>query len=347
MIVSRAPVRITLGGGGTDLPSYYSKYGGFLIAAAIDKYCSVVVSQRFDDRVRLAYSDTETVTDLNQIKHNIFRTALQVQKIDKKIELHSFADVPANSGLGASSSFTVALLNALHAYKKENISHGQLAEEACQIEIAWLGQPIGKQDQYMAAYGGLTCLTFERSGEVIVEPLNISHETLMELEDQLLIFFTGRERKASDVLIEQDRRSRQDDAAMLNNLHRVKEIGLQTRRCLEAGDLDTLGELFHDHWENKKRRSYNMTDPFIDECYEAGLRHGALGGKLVGAGGGGFLMFVCHNGERRKLHGAMGRLGLAWQPFHFEFNGARIIMNTMGYTHASHTQAHKLLVKSH
>ena len=252
-----------------------------------------------------------------------------------------------SSGLGASSSFTVALLNALHAYKKESVSHRQLAEEACHIELDLLGEPIGRQDQYMAAYGGLTCLTFERSGEVIVEPLHISHETLIELEDQLLIFYTGRERKASDLLIEQDSKSRQDDAAMLNNLHRVKEIGQQTRRCLEAGDLDALGELFHTHWENKKKRSQIMTDPFIDECYEQGRRSGALGGKLIGAGGGGFLMFVCRSGDRRKLIGAMGSLGLAWQPFRFEFNGARVIMNTLGYTHAANTLAHKKPVKSH
>jgi D-glycero-alpha-D-manno-heptose-7-phosphate kinase len=347
MIVSRTPVRITLGGGGTDLPSYYSKHGGFLIAASINKYCTVVATQRFDNKIRLAYSNTETVTDSSQIKHNIFRVALQTHKIDQRIELHSLADVPANSGLGASSSFTVALLNALHAYKKDSVSHRQLAEEACRIEIDQLGEPIGKQDQYMASYGGLTCLTFEKSGEVIVEPLNIAHETLMDLEEQLLIFFTGRERKASDVLTEQDSRSREGDTEMLNNLHRVKEIGLQTRRCLEAGNLDTLGELFHTHWENKKKRSQIMTDSFIDESYEEGRRSGALGGKLVGAGGGGFLVFVCRNGDRRKLIDAMGRLGLAWQPFRFEFNGARVIMNTVDYTHSANHLAHQLPVKSH
>ena len=345
MIVSRAPVRITLGGGGTDLPSYYTRHGGFLIAAAIDKYCSVVATRRFDNKVRLAYSDTETVTDISRIKHNIFRTALEIHKIDSRIELHSVADVPANSGLGASSSFTVALLNALYAYKRENSTHKLLAEEACHIEIDMLGQPVGKQDQYMAAYGGLTCLTFEKGGEVIVEPLNVSNETLMELEDQLLIFYTGKERKASDFLIEQDTKSREDDADMLNNLHRVKEIGLETRKCLEAGDLNTLGELFHVHWENKKKRSKKMSDPFIDECYEGGCKQGALGGKLVGAGGGGFLMFVCHNGDRRRLIGAMERMGLRWEPFHFEFNGARITMNTIGYSHKSYLIDRRIAVR--
>jgi D-glycero-alpha-D-manno-heptose-7-phosphate kinase len=345
MIVSRAPVRITLGGGGTDLRSYYSKYGGFLIAAAIDKYCSVVATRRFDNKVRLAYSDTETVTDIGQIKHRIFRTALEIHRIDSKIELHSLADVPANSGLGASSSFTVALLNALHAYKRENSTHKLLAEEACYIEIDKLGEPIGKQDQYMAAYGGLTCLTFEKGGGVIVEPLDISNETLMELEDQLLIFFTGKERKAADLLVEQDRKSREDDVDMLNNLHRVKEIGLETRRCLEAGDLDRLGELFHVHWETKKRRSKNMSDPFIDECYEEGCKHGVLGGKLVGAGGGGFLMFVCHNGDRRSLISAMHKMGLRWEPFHFEFNGARITMNTIGYSHDTYRLDRRIAVR--
>ena len=295
----------------------------------------MVATRRFDNKVRLAYSDTETVTDIHQIKHNIFRTALEVHKIDSRIELHSLADVPANSGLGASSSFTVALVNALHAYKKENPSHRQLAEEACHIEIDILGEPIGKQDQYMAAFGGLTCLTFEKDGGVVVEPLNISHETLMELEDQLIIFYTGIERKASDLLIEQDSKSLEGDAGMLNNLHTVKEIGFDTRKCLEAGDLNRLGELFHVHWEHKKRRSKNMTDPFIDECYEQGCKHGALGGKLIGAGGGGFLMFVCRNGDRRRLIGSMRKMGLKWEPFHFEFNGARVIMNTIGYSHSA------------
>lgn len=345
MIVSRAPVRITLGGGGTDLPSYYTKHGGFLIAAAIDKYCSVVASRRFDNKVRLAYSKTETVTDISQIRHTIFRTALEMHSIYRKIELHSFADVPANSGLGASSSFTVALLNALYAYKRENSTHKLLAEEACHVEIDKLSQPIGKQDQYMAAYGGLTCLTFEKGGGVIVEPLGVSNETLMELEEQLLIFFTGKERKASDFLIEQDRKSREDDADMLNNLHRVKEIGLETRKCLEAGDLGRLGELFHVHWENKKKRSKNMSDPFIDECYEEGRHAGALGGKLVGAGGGGFLTFICHNGDRRRLINAMERMGLTWHPFHFEFNGARIIMNTIGYQHNSYLIDRRIAVR--
>lgn len=345
MIVSRAPVRITLGGGGTDLPSYYIKHGGFLIAAAIDKYCSVVASRRFDNKVRLAYSETETVTDISQIKHTIFRTALEEHKIDKEIELHSFADVPANSGLGASSSFTVALLNALYAYKRENSTHKMLAEKACHIEIEKLGQPIGKQDQYMAAYGGLTCLTFERGGGVIVEPLAVSSETLMELEEQLLLFYTGKERKASDFLVEQDTRSREDDTEMLYNLHLVKEIGLETKKCLEAGDLNMLGELFHVHWETKKKRSKNMSDPFIDECYEEGCRYGALGGKLVGAGGGGFLMFVCHNGDRRRLIRTMERMGLRWHPFHFEFNGARIIMNTMGHSHNSYLIDRRMAVR--
>jgi D-glycero-alpha-D-manno-heptose-7-phosphate kinase len=301
MILSRAPARITLGGGGTDLKSYYAKYGGFLIAGAIDKYCTILANRRFYDSIRLSYSQMEIRDSVNDIEHRIFRVALELVGIHKGIELHSTADIPASCGLGTSSSFTVALLNALHAYNRDFVTQKQLADEACHIEIELLGEPIGKQDQYMAAFGGLTCLTFDPSGDVLVEALRISSEALDQLESNILLFFTGKERSASEILSEQDEKCKQDDQEMTRNLHQIKEIGLETRRYLERGQTNMLGELLHDHWETKKKRSRKMSDPFVDECYEVARKNGAAGGKLIGAGGGGFFMFYCNNSDKPKV----------------------------------------------
>ncbi|MCX6003458.1 MAG: sugar kinase [Chloroflexi bacterium] len=328
MILSRAPTRITLGGGGTDLESYYSKYGGFLIAGAINKYCTILANRRFYESIRLSYSEMEVVDKIDEIQHRIFKAALRLMDITAGIELHSTADVPASSGLGSSSTFTVALLNALHTYKRDYVTQRQLAEEACKIEIGILGEPIGKQDQYMAAFGGLTCLTFEKNGDVLVEPLRISSDMLDQLENNLLLFFTGGERSASEILLDQDNKSKAEDAAMIQNLHKTKEIGLLTRKYLENGNVDIIGELFHEHWENKKKRSAGMSDPKIDECYDIALKNGAVGGKLIGAGGGGFLLFYCHNGCKPKLIGALQKAGLRWERFHFDRDGAKILVNT-------------------
>ena len=331
MILSWAPMRITLGGGGTDLESYYSKYGGFVIAAAIDKYCSILASTRFYDSMRLSYMQLETVDNIDDIRNTRFREALRFTGIKEAIELHSFADIPANTGLGSSSSFTVALLNALHTYKREFITQRQLAEEACHIEIDVLHEPIGKQDQYIAAFGEVTCLTFDKNGDVLVEPLRVSNETLDQLEGNLVLFFTRKERSASKILSEQDKKSKWDDSEMIQNLHQVKEIGLETKKYLEAGNVDMLGELFHTHWGIKKKRSQKISDPFIDECYETACKNGALGGKLVGAGGGGFLMFYCHNSDKPKLCQTMEKMGLRPVRMHFDFEGAKILVNMKRY----------------
>ena len=328
MILSRAPTRLTLGGGGTDLKSYYSKYGGFLIAGAIDKYCTILANRRFYDSIRLSYSQMEIKDNVADIEHRIFRAALGFLGIEKGIELHSTADIPANCGLGTSSTFTVALLNALHAYKRDFVTQKQLAEEACHIEIDILGEPIGKQDQYLAAFGGLTCLTFNQDGEVLVEPLQISREALDQLEGNILLFFTGKERSASEILSEQDTKSKQGNPEMAENLHQIKEIGLETRRYLEKGQVNMLGELLHVHWETKKKRSQKMSSPFIDECYELARKNGAAGGKLIGAGGGGFLMFYCTNSDKPKLVETMQKMGLRWERFHFDSDGAKILVNT-------------------
>lgn len=328
MILSRSPLRITLGGGGTDLKSYYSKFGGFLIAAGINRYVTILATRRFYDSIRLSYSQMEIINNIDEIQHRIFREALRMTDITKNIELHSTADVPANSGLGSSSCFTVALLNALHTYKGDFISRKELAEEACHIEIDVLGEPIGKQDQYMAAFGGLTCLTFDKNGEVLIEPLRVSDETLESLEENLLFFFTGRERIASEILSEQNEKSKINDPEMEQNLHQIKDIGLKTREYLEKGEVDMLGELLHVHWETKKKRSKKMSNPLIDECYEEARKHGANGGKLMGAGGGGFFMFYCHNGQKPKVTEALQKMGLRREKFHIDWGGAKIMLNT-------------------
>jgi D-glycero-alpha-D-manno-heptose-7-phosphate kinase len=329
MILSRAPTRITLGGGGTDLKSYYARYGGFLIAGSINKYCNILVNKRFYDNIRLSYSQVEIKSSVAEVEHRIFKAAMEFTGVEKGIELHSTADVPAGCGLGTSSSFTVALLNALHTYKREFVTQRQLAEEACHIEIDVLGEPIGKQDQYMAALGGLVCLTFEKSGDVLVEPLRLPPEMLDQLENNTLLFFTGSERSASEILAEQDAKSKQDDPDMINNLHRIKEIGLETKKYLESGQIGMFGELLHVHWETKKKRSSKMSNPFLDECYEVARKNGALGGKLIGAGGSGFFMFYCHNVDSQKprLVEAMQRIGLRWERFQFDFEGAKILVN--------------------
>ena len=328
MILTRAPTRITLGGGGTDLESYYSKHGGFLIAGAINKYCTILASPRFYPDIRLSYSKAEIQKNVADIEHRIFRAALLFTDIKDSIELHSTADVPAGCGLGTSSSFTVALLNALHTYKRQFITQKQIAEEACHIEIDVLGEPIGKQDQYMAAFGGLTCLTFEKNGDVLVEPLRVTPEVYDQLESNLILFFTGTERSASAILRDQDTKSKNDDPAVLENLHRIKDIGLETRKYLEKGQVDMLGELFRTHWETKKKRSPDISTPQIDECYETAMKNGALGGKLIGAGGGGFFMFYCKNGEKHKVIEAIRAMDLKWERFHFDYEGAKILVNT-------------------
>lgn len=327
MILSRAPVRISLGGGGTDLKSYYSKYGGFMITAGINRYCSILVSKRFKGDLRLSYSEMEIRDKVEQIHHPIFREALKFVGIDGGIEVHSVSDVPAGSGLGSSSSFTVALLNALHTYKKEFITQRQLASEACYIEIDVLKAPIGKQDQYIAAFGGLTCLTFEKDGQVIVEPLKVSDETFEQLESNLQFYYTGIEHNANELLFEQDYKSQANDQSMINNLHQVKDIGLLTRKALEQGRVDMLGEFFKVHWDLKKKRSDKISNPLLDECYEEALKNGARGGKLMGAGGGGFFVFYCPNGDKPKLSQAMKKMGLRPVRFHFDMEGAKILVN--------------------
>ncbi|AKT40826.1 sugar kinase [Chondromyces crocatus] len=327
MIVSRAPVRFSLGGGGTDLPAYSDRFGGYLVSASIDKYIYVTANKRFHRDIRLAYSKTEIVPSVDAIEHPIFREALRLVGIEHSIELTSVADLPANSGLGSSSSFTVALLNALHTYKRDFVSSEQLAREACSIEMDRLGEPVGRQDQYIAAYGNITAFTFETDGSVHVEPVPVRDEVMEELESNLLIVWSGIERPARVVLGEQRERITQLEADVIERMHRIKEIGHEVRRLLVAGALDEYGDLLHLHWTQKRRLASKMTDPVIDEHYEAARTAGALGGKLMGAGGGGFFMFYVRPGDRRRVIETMIGRGLRILRFRFDLDGARIVAN--------------------
>ncbi|MEB2310300.1 MAG: sugar kinase [Sorangiineae bacterium] len=327
MIISRAPVRFTLGGGGTDLPSYYQQHGGFVVSAAIDSYVYVTANKRFYDDIRLAYSETEIVPNVDSIRHRIFREALRMTGISGAIELASIADLPANSGLGSSSSFTVALLNALHTFKREFVSSRQLAEEACEIEMVRLGEPIGKQDQYIAAFGNVSAFTFEKDGRVQVEPVPVRGEVLDELANNLVIMYSGIERPAKLVLSEQGARVKQADAGTLERMKRIKEIGHEVYRLLVSGKTDEFGALLHEHWMSKRELASKMTDATIDEHYEAARRAGAIGGKLMGAGGGGFFMFYVRPADKRRVFEALVARGLRPLRFRFDQDGARIVAN--------------------
>ncbi len=327
MIISRAPVRFSLGGGGSDLPSYYEQFGGYVISAAIDQYIYITANRRFYDDIRLAYSETEIATDVDSIKHPIFREALRMLDVRTGVELTSVADIPANSGLGSSSSFTVALLNALHAFKRNFVGSEQLAREACQLEMERLGEPIGKQDQYIAAYGNVTALTIDEGGNVTVEPVPAREEVLDELQNNLVIMYTGIERPAKMVLGEQGERMKNRDAATLTGMHRIKELGHEVYRLLVDGDIDRYGELLHEHWTNKRKLASNVSDSRIDEHYDAARKAGALGGKLMGAGGGGFFMFYARPSDKRRVWETMMGRGLRPLRFRFDVDGARIVAN--------------------
>ncbi|MDX2187066.1 MAG: galactokinase [Opitutaceae bacterium] len=324
MIITRSPLRVSLGGGGTDLPSYYSEHGGFLVAAAIDKYVYITQHRTFQEEIIIKYSKLERVKQVSEIEHPIVREALEVTGVtDPHLELTSMADIPGGTGLGSSGSFTTALLKALHASKKNLVSPSELAEQACDIEINKLGEPIGKQDQYIAAIGGITAFTFHKDGRVEYRPCKISEETLFNLEDNLLLFFTGYSRSASSILKDQNDRSKKNDSSMLDNLHFTKELGYKSLDCLETGDLEEFARLMDVHWQRKKARSSGMSNAHINDWYDYAMQNGALGGKLIGAGGGGFLMFYA--GDKKKLRHAMREKGLQEVRFRFDFEGTKVV----------------------
>jgi D-glycero-alpha-D-manno-heptose-7-phosphate kinase len=325
MIITRSPLRITLGGGGTDLPSYYRNYSGFLISAAIDKYVYVTTIRPFTEGIFLKYSEQEHVKEINEVQHPIIREALSILDFKTpQIEITTLADIPSGTGLGSSGSFTTALLKALYTHRRRLILPSELANLACEIEIDRLHEPVGKQDQYIAAFGGITCLEFHPDDSVNAYPLPISIDTLFELEDNMFLFFTGFSRKAGDILKDQVNRSQHEDTNMIENLHKTKDLGMQSRKILEAGKTADFGALLNAQWEHKKLRSGNMSNPQIDEWYELGCRNGALGGKLVGAGGGGFLLFYAE--DHARLRQAMSNAGLEEVRFHFDFEGTKVLL---------------------
>jgi D-glycero-alpha-D-manno-heptose-7-phosphate kinase len=326
LLITRSPLRVSLGGGGTDLPSYYRERGGFLVAAAIDKYVYVTLLRPFTPGIFLKYSQLEKAERADQIEHPIVREAFAMLGIDRpQHEITTLADIPAGTGLGSSGSFTTALLKAMYSFERRLLLPADVARLACELEIDRLQRPVGKQDQYIAAFGGLTCFHFDPDGSVRAEPLRASADTVHALEDNLLLFFTGFSRNAGDILQDQDQKTKHSDRAMIDNLDYVKALGLRSKDALEKGAPAEFGALMHEHWLHKRKRSSGMSNPHIDEWYELACNSGALGGKLVGAGGGGFLMFYAE--DQARLRAAMAKAGLEEVRFRFDFDGTRVVFS--------------------
>jgi D-glycero-alpha-D-manno-heptose-7-phosphate kinase len=324
VIVVRSPLRLTLCGGGTDLPSYYRSHGGFLIGAAIDKYVWATCTAPLASGANVQHAVAQRAAAVDKEQHPIVREALRLFGDGQPdIGIGTFADVPWGTGLGSSGSFTTALVGALHARRGAWLESSELAEQACHIEIDVLGAPIGKQDQYVAAFGGLNCYTFDPDGSVAVTPLAISAGAVQTLEDRLLLFYTGQARSASDILRGQDALLKKQDPDMVERFHYEKKNAFRSRKALEANDLVAYGRLLHEHWVEKRRRSPLISSPELDRWYEIGLRNGALGGKLMGAGGGGFLMFLA--ADKEKLRQSMREKGLTELPFRFAGDGTTVV----------------------
>jgi len=328
MILARAPLRISLGGGGTDLPSYYSQYGGFILSAAINKYVYVYVNRpAADDLLRIKYSSYEQVACVDDIKHDLVRPALKQLNIAGSLEIVSMADVPDGTGLGSSGSYLVGLLVALYELKREKVPTHAIAELACHIEMDLAGHPVGKHDHYLAAFGGVTCLEIGTDGRVKVTALDLSINTAEEFRNNVLIFYTGTTRSSRDILEDQRRGTKLGDVAVVDSLHRTKELGYGIKEALEKGDLEKFGLLLDEHWQNKKRRSSKITDQEMENGYEIAKKNGALGGKIMGAGGGGFFMFFCPNSHKMKLRRELSVRGWREMSFDFDFQGAKVLVN--------------------
>ena len=323
MIFSRAPLRISVGGGGTDLPSYYLKRNGFVVSAAINKYIYISIGQTFNKKFLLKYSKFEEVNDIKKIKHPLFRETLKELKIRTPVNISSHADIPSGSGLGSSGCFTVALIKALNGIRNKKIDNKKLAELACKIEITKLKEPVGKQDQYASTFGGLRSYNFLKSGEVIIKNIKIKKKKLINFKNSLSMYYTGILRDSYDILKTQDIKSKRMNKEMLINLDMIKEMGFNTKYILEKGNIEEYGYLLNDHWETKKKRSPNMTSKFINKLYDYGLKNGATGGKLIGAGGGGFLLFFSNN--IKELDAAFNKINIKKMDFEFEFDGAKIL----------------------
>ena len=330
MIITRTPFRFTLGGGGTDLPSYYEKRGGFILAAGIDKYMFINVNRPIvDDLIRVKYSRSETVERRDELQHDIAREAMAMMGIDNALEIVSMADIPAGTGLGSSSCYAVGLLQALAGLKGEHLPLQALAERACELEIGRLGKPIGKQDQYMAALGGIRVLDIAPNGTVTVRNASIDSAALEDLNRNLLAFYTRTSRSADEILRAQSRAAQEDKKGVVENLDLIKEIGLQILGALERGDLSRIGPLFDEHWARKKELAPGISNPWLDQVYAAARQSGALGGKISGAGGGGFFLFYCEEGHK-ELRATMAGMGLREMRYRFEFEGTKVIADFGG-----------------
>lgn len=327
MILVRAPFRIPLGGGGTDLPSYYSKFGGELISAAINRYMFISINRPLVDKlIRVKYTQTEIVDRVSEVKHDLAREALRLTNIVDSIEINSIADLPAGAGMGSSGGYLVALLKALHTLKRESISTKDLAEEACKIEIEKLARPVGKQDQYLAAFGGITKLKISKNGRVKVGRLDLQQAFIKDLEGSLLIFYTGINREGKQILKSQSRATKKGNTKVIENLHNIKSIGRKIGRALMKSDIYTCGKLMHEHWMSKRNLSSAVSSSRIDYLYGLGIKNGAIGGKIMGAGGGGLILFCCP-GDRIRIRKAMKKEGLTELFFHFDMEGVKVIAN--------------------
>ncbi|MCP5096001.1 MAG: GHMP kinase [Chloroflexi bacterium] len=322
MIIIQSPLRISLFGGGTDFPSYFREYGGCVLSSAIDKYIFVTIKKRFDDKLRIGYTHTEMVDSIDEIKHELIREALRKTGITKGVEVTTMGDIPdQGSGLGSSSTVTIGALHAMYTYRRQAVLTEQLAQEACEIEREILGKPIGIQDQYIAAYGGLRFIDFTQSGEVISERFELGERTMRRLSDNLLLFFTGVTRKADTILIEQKKNIQEK----LSILSEIKEIAHIAALEVRNGKVDAVGPLLHESWLLKKQLASRISNPTLDDMYETARKAGATGGKISGAGGGGFLLLYCPNGSQETVRDALREF--QEYPFALGQDGSKVIFD--------------------
>lgn len=332
MIITRTPFRVTLGGGGTDLSSYYSKNGGFIFSFTLDKYMYITIKKAFaDDLIRVKYSKSETVEKLGDLEHEIARACLEKVGFSKGIEIASMADIPSGSGLGSSSTYTVGLLSGLNNLKRNFISMQDLAEEACEIEIDILKKPMGKQDQYLATYGGFLVMEIATDGKVKVSNANVSSSTLEDLKRNLLIFYTGKQRVNKKILGQQDKATRKSNTQVMESLNYIKESGYKILDIVESGNITELGLMFDEHWQYKKKMAKGISSPELDKIYDLAKKNGAIGGKISGAGGGGFYTFYCED-KQPQLRKAMTEIGLRELNYNFDFEGTKVLANFMNYS---------------
>lgn len=321
MIIVQTPLRISFFGGGTDFPDYFMSEGGCVLSSAINKFIFVTIKERFDDKLRIGYTRTEIVDQVDDVNHELIREALRKTGVSKGVEIITMGDIPAGSGLGSSSTVTVGALHAMHAYQDKLVPKEQLAQEACDIEVNVLNKPIGYQDQYIAAFGGLRFIEFTRNGKVLTEIVNLDPEIQSRLSENILLFFTGVTRKSESILTEQ----KENISSRLPVLRKLKEMAHQARESLCTGNIDDIGYLLHESWQLKKQLANGISNNELEDSYQKALNAGAYGGKVTGAGGGGFLMLYCPVEKRDRVRSALSQLREL--PFHLERDGSKVIFN--------------------